>query len=241
MGAWMGVYLPWNYMAEYYMLPFTMGLAVFASALIVEIIPGLHEPGWKKWFSIATLAISCILFVGSLFNTLTNARVQLAMDDANSHMMEYVSRSSVSHSVILVNFQDFTEYLPEMQTQFESLYGRPDLQVEMFIPGMPFPESEGETYLVTAVVQNQPLLTVRMGVEEESQKIWNESLKKFIQSNPKRYLMNAVMRTIRLSDVNYPRLFCPLINTRSFCAIPAPLVDTRPFTYGWRIYKLENP
>jgi len=241
MGAWMGIYLPWNFMAEYYMLPFTMGLAVFASALVVEIIPAVRDHGWRGLSSLTALGLSLLFFIGSLFNTLTNARVQLVVDESNAHMMTEVARSAAPNSLILVNFQDFTEYVAEMQTQFETLYGRPDLRVEMINPEETIPDAGGDTYIVAASVNNQPLLTVRMGVVEEAQRIWNERLKEFLQANDNWKSVYEAMRTFRLSDVNYPRLFCPFIKTRAFCATPAPLVDTRPFTYGWTIYKLENP
>ena len=241
MGAWMGIYLPWNFMAEYYMLPFTMGLAVFASALVVEIIPAVRDHGWRCLSSLTALGLSLLFFIGSLFNTLTNARVQLVVDESNAHMMTEVARSAAPNSLILVNFQDFTEYVAEMQTQFGALYRRPDLRVEMINPEEIIPDAGGDTFIVAASVHNQPQLTVRMGVVEESQGIWNERLKEFFQANDNWKSMYETMRTFRLSDVNYPRLFCPFIKTRAFCATPAPLVDTRPFTYGWIIYKLEKP
>jgi hypothetical protein len=241
MTAWMGIYMPWNFMAEYYMLPFTMGLAVFTSALLVEVIPALQEKTWEKWFSLAVLGFSLLLFVGSLFNTLTNARVQLAIDDVNARMMTYLTQSASPNSTILVNFQDFTEYVSEMQTQLESVYNRPDLTVAMFNPAEPLPESAGDIYLVTAKVQNQPLLTVRMGVMEKSQELWNDTLNGFMQSNSNWHSTYETIRAIRLSDVNYPRLLCPFVKTRAFCATPAPTVDIRPFTYGWVIYELVNP
>jgi hypothetical protein len=240
-GAWMGIYMPWNFMAEYYMLPFVMGLAVFTSALVTEIVPALRDQGWKKWLSMAGLGLGLLLLIGSLFNTLTNARVQLAVDDANARMMAYLVQTAAPNSTILVNFQDFTEYVSEMQTQLESIYGRPDLKVEMFNSTQPAPESSGDIYIVTANVLNQPLLTVRMGVIEKSQEIWNKNLKRYLQVNPNWHSVFETARSFRLSDVNYPRLFCPFIKTRAFCATPAPLLDTRLFTYGWIIYRMEKP
>jgi hypothetical protein len=241
MAAWVVIYLPWNFMAEYYMLPFAMGLAVFVSALVIEIVPALREQGWKRWLSIAGLGLTLILLVGSLFNTLTNARVQLAVDSGNASMMAHLVQTAAPNSTIVVNFQDFTEYVSEMQTQFESVYNRPDLKLKMFNPSEPLPESAGDIYLVTAKVQNQPLLTVRMGVIEESQDIWNKILQGFLQENPNWHSVFETTRSFRLSDVNYPRLFCPFIETRAFCATTAPFFDIRPFLYGWTIYKLEKP
>jgi hypothetical protein len=241
MGAWMGIYMPWNFMAEYYMLPFAMGLAVFTPALVIEIIPALSERGWKRRLSLAALGLSLLLLIGSSFNTLTNARVQLTVDDANSRMMTYLVRNAAPDSTVVVNFQDFTEYVSEMQTQLGSVYGRPDLKVIMFDPAEPHPESSGNIYLVTPQVTNQPLLTVRMGVIEATQKIWNENLQTFLQTHPDRHIVYQTTGGFRLTDVNYPRLLCPFIKTRAFCSTPVPLVDTRPFIYGWIIYKLERP
>ena len=94
-----------------------------------------------------------------------------------------------------------------------------------------FPES-------AAPRQNQPLQTVRMGVVEGTQQTWNSILEGY-KTGQNWQLVSDVQHRFRLSVVDFARLFCPFISTRSFCATDAPLVDTRVFSYGWKIYSLK--
>ncbi len=79
-----------------------------------------------------------------------------------------------------------------------------------------------------------------MGVVEDTQDGWNYSLQNYLQAHSAWQAVFSAEQSFHLSDVNYPRLFCPLVKTRSFCAMPAPFIDIRAFLYGWKIYKLDN-
>lgn len=241
MGAWICVYLPWNFMAEYYMLPFALGLAVFVSALIVEIIPTFRESRGKQWTATGILGLSTLLLAGVLMNTLTDIRMQLAIDSTNARMMTYLVQNTEPGSTILVNIQDPNEYFYEMQTQLGQVDHRPDLKVRLFSTDMTLAGQTGAVYIVSPYVQNQPLLTVRMGVVEISQNNWDRLLQGFLQTHSGWQAVFKPTSSFHLSDVNYPRLFCPFIKTRAFCAAAEPLVDFRQFNYGWTIYQLRNP
>jgi len=241
MGAWVCVYLPWNFMAEYYMLPFALGGSIFASALIGEIAPALSKSGWKQWMASIFIVLSGILIIGHLLNNLTNAHIQLTVDSANAKMMNFLAQQTEPDSHILVNIQYPNEYFYEMQTQLKELYTRPDLNVLTFRPDMSLPSDGKATYIVSPFVKNEPLLTVRMGVIENSQRDWDTTLHGFLQTKPGSQVVYEMTAGFQLSNVDYPRVFCPLIKTRLFCAAPAPVVDTRPFDYGWKVYKLINP
>jgi hypothetical protein len=241
MGAWICIYLPWTFMAEYYMLPFALGLAVFVSACVVETVQTLQERGWRQWVSVAFLSSSLVLLVGALLNNLTNARVQLEVDDANANMRAYLVENTKPGSTVLVNIQDPNEYFYEMQTQLGEVYGRPDLKVEVFSTDTTLAGDAPNMYIVSPYVVNQPLLTVRMGVIEETQQMWNDSLREFMRGHPGWQIVFEPANRFHLTDVNYPRIFCPFVKTRAFCATPEPLVDTREFEYGWTIYRLVSP
>jgi len=241
MGAWICVYLPWTFMAEYYILPFALGLAVFVSVCVVETVNTLQERGWMKWTSVALFSSSLMLLVGVLLNNLTNARVQLAVDQVDADMIAYLVQNTEPGSVVLVNIQDPNEYFVEMQTQLGEVYGRSDLKVEVFSPGMTLAEDVPNMYIVSPFVVNQPLLTVRMGIIQETQQMWTTSLQEFLQANPGWLIAFESANNFRLTDINYPRIFCPFVKTRAFCATPAPLVDTREFEYGWTVYKSIRP
>jgi hypothetical protein len=241
MGAWICIYLPWTYMAEYYMLPFTLGFAVFTSTCAVEIIPALSERGWRRGLTIGIMALSALLLIGSMLDNLTNARVQLAIDSANTAMMNYLVKNTPPNSTVYVNIQDPNEYFDEIQYQLGLADDRPDLQVLPFHPDISLNVKRGTLYIISPFVENQPLLTVRMGVIEATQKMWNLSLHDFLPSSPGSQVVFETIKSFQLSDVNYPRLFCSLIKTRSFCSLPVPILDLRVFSYGWQVTKVVKP
>jgi hypothetical protein len=241
MGAWICIYLPWTFMAEYYMLPFAFGLSVFVSVCVVEIVPTLQERGGMRWVSVVLLSSTLLLLTGVLLNNITNARVQLAIDKADAGMMTYLVRNTEPNSVVLVNIQDPNEYFIEIQTQLGDVYGRSDLLVDVFSPDMTLAKDKLNVYIVSPFVVNQPLMTVRMGVIEGTQQKWTTSLQEFLHNNPGWQLKFEAANDFGLTDINYPRIFCPFVKTRAFCATPAPLIDTRKFEYGWTIFKYIRP
>jgi hypothetical protein len=241
MGAWVGVYLPWNFMAEYYMLPFAIGLAVFVSAGMAALIAIFRESRRVRGAILAGIGLSLVLLAGELMNDLTSIRIQLAIDSSNARMVAFLVNSAEPDSTVLVNIQSPNEYYYEMQTQLGQLDGRPDLHVSLFSPGMTLANTPGTIYFVSPYVQNQPLLTVRMGVVEKTQKSWDNILQEYLQGIHGWEVVAAQAASLPLTNVNYPRLFCPLIKTRSYCAAPEPLIDTRQFNYGWIIDQLRTP
>jgi hypothetical protein len=165
----------------------------------------------------------------------------LAVDSADSAMMAYLVNHTEPNSLVLVNIQDPNEYFVEMQMQLGQVDGRPDLRVLTFSRDITIPGDTTNVYIVAPFVVNQPLLTVRMGIIEDTQNMWSYSLQEFLHISPGWQVIFESSQAIRLSDVNFPRLFCRFVKTRAFCATPAPMIDTRPFTYGWHVYKLETP
>jgi hypothetical protein len=241
MGAWICIYLPWNFMAEYYMLPFALGLSVFVSACILAIVQAWGERGWKRPACAAAATLSLVLLAGSLLNNLTNARVQMTVDSADARMLAYLVAHTDPGSTIVLNIQYPNEYNYEMQTQLQQVYGRPDLKLVAFHPDMDLSGETGSIYLVSPFLENQPLLTVRMGVIESTQIQWDANLKGFLSTRPGSQVLFDPAGSFRLSDVNYPRLFCALLPKRAFCSQPVPFLDTRSFTYGWKVYQFRKP
>ncbi len=241
MGAWICIYLPWNFMSEYYMLPFALAAAVFASQLIIELAAAFREVGWKSWMAIGGASLALLLLAGNLFNNLTNARVQLAVDSTNAAMMAYLVKHTAPGSTVLINIQTQNEYVVEMETQLGNVYDRPDLKISLFRSGSSPDQNAAGIYIVDPFVKNQPLLTVRMGVIEDTQNMWNDNLQGYLQTHPGWQIVYSPSDSFKLSDINYPRLFCPFVKTRAFCATPVPSVDLREFSYGWTIYKYANP
>jgi hypothetical protein len=239
MSAWVALYLPWYFMQDYYIMPFALGAAIFAGLVVNLLLEYFSSPVfWERWLARFVLVISGLFFTAMLLTNITTARVQLSVDAANEELLAYL-RATPQNSVILLNIQSTNEYYYKFIDYLNRFWGRDDLSIQVFdFQGT----SAGSTYyLIAPYVLHQPLQTVRMGVVEEIQNKWNESLSPYFSEQPGWQQVAQIERQFTMTGVNLPRLFCPFIKTRAFCATPAPFVDTRPFVYGWTIYKLERP
>lgn len=244
MGGWAAIYLPWFFMTEYYMLPFAVGVAILTAALLDISRAALLElaTGVRRWV-VACLVAAGLLFGMTLFNNASNAGIQLVVDAANAKMLANVVKLAPQDSFLMMNFQDFNEYCQQIAIFTNSILGRSDVKLEMFFLQPPRRSGNGysgNNLMITPVVKHQPILTVRMGVVEPTQQIWNSVLED--------YLVNDDWQMISSSEYSFPlvifdfsRVFCPLLNGQNFCERQAPLVETRTFSYGWRIYSLYIP
>jgi len=239
MGAWIALYLPWYFMAEYYMMPFAIGAAVFGGVLADNVFQfAQREKRSWRWAAIAALGLSALLFLFSQFNDISNGRIQIAVDSANVDLLAFL-RKVEPGSTVLLNIQTPNEYYYKLQEYINNYWGRSDIAILPF--DFQSTSSSGIYYLIAPYVVNQPLLAVRMGVVEKTQNGWNDSLLPYFQEHPGWQKVQQYERRFPLLGIDLPRLFCPFIRTRAFCATPAPLLDNRPFDYGWTIYRMEKP
>jgi hypothetical protein len=238
MVAWMGLFLPWTFMAGYYMMPFSIGAAVFGAVLLENVI-SFSKLGYRwKFISLLALGLCAILFLFTQLNNLSTGRIQIAVDSTNAEMLSF-ARQMEPGSVILLNIQSPNEYYYKMKDYLNTFWRREDIEILTF--DFQVPSQNRNIYLFVPYIKNQPLLSVRMGVVEETQNKWNTSLTPYFHEYPDWYQVVQFEHQFNMTGVNLPRLFCPFIKTRAFCATAAPVVDTRPFVYGWKIYKLERP
>jgi hypothetical protein len=233
--AWVVVYLPWHFMTEYYMLPFSFGVAVLSGLILgVRLV-------WQKPMTTIVAVLAILLFVVSVTNNWTTASIQLAVDDVNSEMMDGLA-SLPPNSRVLVNIQSANEYTDQIAMQMAARFGRNDLVIDLLNPASEASDTclPGSCYIVSPKVQNQPLLTVRMGVYEPTQVVWNEPLESFLNQHPGWTKAQEYKSSVGMMTIDFPRLFCKFISTRAFCATPSLLVDNRSFKYGWDLYQLRK-
>jgi hypothetical protein len=230
MGGWIAVYLPWKYAQEYYLLPFELGAAAMAAVLAWQAWKSLR--GSSKTLRItagAALVLAAVLWLVSMPNHVTDARIQLAVDSANMQMLDEMEKLP-ANSTVLLNIQYPNEYTTELDLMLRTVRGRKDITLKTFYPDQPLPAD----YILTPITTNRPLLTVRMGVSEPELTAWIESLQEYVGAGTQPVM--SVERSVPLSIVDLPRIFCPLISKRAFCTVPRPLIDTRTFSYGWQLY-----
>jgi hypothetical protein len=239
MGAWITLFLPWFFMAEYYMMPFALGAAVFGGILTDDVFNfAQNEKVGRRWSVIAALVLSMLLLIFSQFNDFSNGRIQLSVDSSNTELLSFI-KTVEPDSTVFLNIQTPNEYYYKFKDYINTYWNRSDVTI------LPFDfqdtSSPGVYYILAPYVINQPLLAVRQGVVEKTQSKWNDSLQPYFQEHLGWQKAQQFERRFSLLGIDMPRLFCPLIKTRAFCATPAPFFDVRPFVYGWTIYKLEKP
>jgi hypothetical protein len=236
MVAWLGMYIPWYFGAEYYLLPFTAGAAVLSGVLLVEMIEIIRDPGqiWKVigYFS---FGVTGLLFLATQANSVTDASVQLAQDAANTRVMKYIAENAPPGSNVLVNIQLANEYIDQMEFLLNYQYGRTDLQFDKYqgqdllLLSKKYPA----VFVLVADLENQPKMTVRMGFVEDTLNIWNSILL------PKLEAWRAAFQVTRapaLLTFDFPRLLCPVINRENFCSPAGGFVSLRNLRYKWTVY-----
>ena len=62
--GWMAVYLPWSWTLEYFLLPFTLGAAVFAGVALGQIVQDLQRAtgGWTRYLAAVGLGVFAIVW-----------------------------------------------------------------------------------------------------------------------------------------------------------------------------------
>lgn len=236
MTFWLGMYIPWRFAVEYYLMPFAAGTAVLSGVLLVELA-SLLKDSRRVWrgVSIATLTVTGLLLLASQANTYTDATIQLAQDSANTRVLEYIASNAPPNGQVVVNLQIANEYIEQMQLMLANYYHRPDLiltnYTEADLSGLK--AAPGLTYLVTAELANQPRMTVRMGLDQPSLKIWNAKVQPALNGWQKVY---QVTEQPSILPVNFPRLLCKVINRGDYCASQERLVDPSTLLYQWTVY-----
>jgi hypothetical protein len=236
MAFWLGLYLPWHFALEYYLLPFAVGTAVLAGVMLVDIIGLLKQPGrfWKV-MSIAALALTALLLLATQANSFTDASIQLAQDAANTSMLEYVVKNAPTGSLVVVNIQLANEYIEQMQLMLANYYHRPDLQLVNYQgEDLSLLRTQSQaTYFLLAELVNQPKMTVRMGLDEPSLQVWNASVLPVLSTWQEVY---QVSENPHILTIDFPRLLCSVIYRENYCSGGTGLVNYKQFHYQWSVY-----
>jgi hypothetical protein len=236
MAFWLGMYIPWHFANEYYLLPFAAGTAVLSGGLLIEIMEMLRLPGrlWK-WVGICTLSLTALLLLVTQANSYTDASIQLAQDAANTSVLEYFVDHAPADSLVVVNIQLANEYIEQMQLMLANFYQRPDIHLVNYQgDDLALLKSQSHaTYFILAELNNQPKMTVRMGLDEPSLQVWNSSVVPALSTWNEVY---QVSENPHILTVDFPRLLCSVIKRGNYCSAGAGLVNYKLFHYQWSVY-----
>lgn len=239
--CWTVVFLPWPWTDEYYLLPCAVGVAWMMAAMTDAVRAGFGRSSASlRPVASAFLLLAALGFAVTVPNSLTSARIQLAVDDANAEMIESVARELPQRATLLVNLQNPREYFDQIGIHLHELQGRPDIEVVAYqgqgLEG--FRSGSGKTFLLAGRIEGEPYFTVRIGIDEADVRRWNTSLEANLPAGAR-----AVFETTRRFDrvnLEIPAVLCPLAPGKAFCAEPRPFFERETFIYGWCLYVLPD-
>jgi hypothetical protein len=240
MALWFLLYLPYRFTPEYYLLPFSLGASVLAGLLVLQAVQPLQAPLWRgRAFGWAAVAAGAGLFLLTIPNNLSNAAIQLAVDEANADMLRFVAESAPRGARVLVNIRLDSEYLWNVGPLLGTVYGRRDLEV------LPYPAAGGDpwedgrpTFIVSPFAENIPYPSVRLGIPEAESRQWEAALQE--ELGGRLDLQGESRGQARLAIVDAPRLICLAWGELGYCQRRNAPFDTRRFATGWRIYALDK-
>lgn len=236
---WIGVLLPWEYASAYYLLSISLGGAVLIGIFTPQMMEAFnHSSKTIKRLSRSLAVVSVLLFLISLTHYRTHALTQLTIDRVNDQMLGFTNDIAPEYASVFPAMETRKEYVEIIQYFLVDYYSRDDIfysHLSMdILERMHYRE---DVIVMMPLVSNQPQLLVRMGVEEAFAKQWNEIV---LRLQGDRFTpLKKFMGGFRIFNINLSSLACPIIGKRGYCLNPDPFLDTRFFSYGWQIYKLN--
>ena len=230
--GWLAVYLPWPATFEYYLLPFAFGAAVLGGTVIGHTWQsrGRQHSAATRRAASSLLGTSALLWLVTLVNAAADARVQLAVDRANTDLVDFLA-GLPTHSRVVLNTDRVNEYLFELPLHLAEIKRRTDIVVEHIAGATLGGSSTVPIFLVTGALTNKPGPTVRVGLGAV-----------LAQGGT---LVYRAGQHIDLTEIGIHRLLCHVSTgrfvDRSYCPGDRGLIDRRTFSYGWQVHRLGRP
>lgn len=253
MGGWLSIYLFWIFVADYYLLPFAAGMAIFSAVILLNIIERWRAGSRQGFLIPAVLFGFAILFLITIPNNVTLAQQQLKVDAANSRLVDIVAEELEPSQQLIVNIPVESEYIGQIKLQLSELHGL-DVKVIAYKPGLAQGISENEASLIISpTIENQVLLSPRLGIYEPVQVELNEILITDLGDEWKPVAI--IEEGYRVFTIDLPRIFCPLVNKLNYSNVStsskaissmgrycsaAPLIDRQSFTYNWVVFQQKE-
>jgi hypothetical protein len=243
MAGWIVVCLPWHSVLEYYLLPFALGCAVFCGSALIQMVRIQDSSSSKPLRVLASVCFKlCLVFVCvALANNVTNFRLQLAVDDANADAVDFIA-GLPPNSRVAVNLPESSEYFYELGLHLSDIRKRPDISLKAFAgPNSALPNIKVPWYILTPVLENQLLPSIRIALDENSVGAWNRSLAPALGNEAQ--LTYRAVRHVQLLDFGLHRICCLFSHQASvgiWCNYPRPFIETRVCRYGWKVYRISQ-
>jgi hypothetical protein len=244
MGGWLAIYLPWQVTFQYYLLPFALGAAGVGGAIVGDVVGFGSDVPWLRRTKLAypLLVATALLWSLTIVNAVADARVQLAVDRTNSDLVNFLA-GLPSGSHVIVNTAYVNEHLFELPLHLSELKRRPDIIVEHISRFTQDPAPTVHVFLATPEMTNQPVPTVRIGLDEPGVRHVNAMLNAVLNGHGE-LVYRAGERT-RVLEVGVHRLLCRIRTSSpadvTYCPADRGVIYRRTFAYEWRVHRLARP
>ena len=232
--GWLLVYLPWPATFAYYLLPFALGAAVLGGTVVGALwaARGRRRARWG-------LAATVLLWLVSVVNVATDARVQLAVDRANADVVGFLG-SLPRHARVVLNMTPVNEYHFELPMHLAEVAQRPDV---VFVEGTEGGDAdEVATWVLTPQMANQPGPTVRIALHEAGVRRDHAALSTLLPDGGQ--LVYRTAQRPGLLELGLQRLLCPLgrapVFDPTFCPRDRGVIFRRTFVYGWQVHRVRR-
>jgi hypothetical protein len=231
--GWIVVYLPWPATFAYYLLPFALGAAALGGIVLGAAWSSARPRA--RWL----LATTALLWVPTVVNAVTDARVQLAVDRANAHVVDFLGTLPRDGRVVL-NMTPWNEYHFELPLHLVEIKHRPDiLFVDRLEQGA---RSNAPTFVLTPEMADPPMPTVRIALREAGVRRDNAALAALVPDGGA--VVYRAGQRIAVVEVGLQRLLCPLalppVFDPTFCPRDRGVIVRRTFLYGWQVHRAAN-
>lgn len=237
--AWAAALLPWEYARAYYLLAFSLGVAILIGLFSPHIKELIQDASARTRRLMITLTVlSGLLFLASLTHYRTHANAQLIFDRMNHQMLEITKEITPVDGSVFVSMEERKEYVEGIEFFLVDIYGLTEINyTHISVETLERLHWYSGGIVLMPHVNNMPRLLVRAGVDNEFTMLWNEIV---LRNKGNRLTpVTQVRDEFRIVNLNLPVVFCPLVGERGFCENPDPFFDTRMFSYGWDIYTIR--
>ena len=114
----------------------------------------------------ALVGLSALGFATVVPNYVTNARLQLSVNSANTELLRYVESEVPAGEAVMLAIPEGSEYARMFEIYVRDLGVRQDIQLLGFDADRPIPEGAHEFLALSPFVENQFYPSVRLGVFE---------------------------------------------------------------------------
>ena len=157
-------------------------------------------------------------------------------------MINRLASSIPKDGTALVHLPAESEYIFEFGLHFQILKDRDDINVQAF-QASDLENIPSNTFVVAAEMNNQPLPSVRIGVNESGAKVWQAEVKEALAGKGQLVAHISYQTQLVLFALEKP-IFGTLLGRQRWQEFfyyggIVPSLDFRKFEYGWQIYKIS--